>query len=152
MTDKEKKIFLKEFGSRVKQYRTEKGMSQEELANLVGYTSDNARSSVQKIESGKSDLPASKIHILAKSLNVPVGKLMGWYDEFDRQHDTEKLETEVHVIELIQKLHGKTASEAFHLYIQLDELDRGKIVERMETLLEQEKYSIQKELSGVKAM
>lgn len=152
MTDKEKKIFLKEFGSRVKQYRTEKGMSQEELANLVGYTSDNARSSVQKIESGKSDLPASKIHILAKSLNVPVGKLMGWYDEFDRQHDTEKLETEVHVIELIQKLHGKTASEAFHLYIQLDELDRGKIVERMETLLEQEKYSIQKESSGVKAV
>ena len=67
MTDKEKQTFLKEFGCRVKQHRIEKEMSQEELANLVGYTSDNARSSIQKIESGKSDLPASKIFTSAAS-------------------------------------------------------------------------------------
>ena len=78
MTDKEKQTFLKEFGCRVKQHRIEKEMSQEELANLVGYTSDNARSSIQKIESGKSDLPASKIRILAEVLDIPVEKLMGW--------------------------------------------------------------------------
>lgn len=144
MTDKEKQIFLKEFGSRVKQYRAEKGMSQEELANLVGYTSDNARSSIQKIESGKSDLPASKIHILAKVLNVSVGDLMGY--------GTKKVQNDDKLFELIQKYHGKTATEAFSLYIQLDTLDQGKAIERMKVMLEDEKYSIQKESSTGRAM
>lgn len=152
MTDGEKQTFLKEFGSRVKQYRTEKGMSQEELANLVGYNSDNARSSIQKIESGKSDLPASKIHILAKALNVPVGSLMGWYEEFDQKFDTEKIQDEVKIFELIQKCHGKTATEAFSLYTQLDTLDRGKAIERMKMMLEDEKYSVQKESLNVTAI
>ena len=119
MTDKEKQTFLKEFGYRVKQHRIEKEMSQEELANLVGYTSDNARSSIQKIESGKSDLPASKIRILAEVLEIPVEKLMGWDHKKATEEDLQewnekynpggKLAAEVNILEEIQKQHGKTA-------------------------------------------
>ena len=76
----EKEIFLKEFGQRVKTCRHKKGFTLEELANKIGYHSNNARSSVQKIESGKSDLPASKIRKLAEVLDVSIGYLMG-FDE-----------------------------------------------------------------------
>ena len=85
MDSTEKAKFLEAFGSRVKKYRIEKELSQEALANLIGYTSDNARSSINKIEAGKSDLPASKIRLLAQALGVPIGSLMGWYDEFDKK-------------------------------------------------------------------
>ena len=76
----EKEIFLREFGQRVKTARKNKGLTLEELANKMGYISENARSSVQKIETGKSDLPASKIRKLADILEVSAGYLMGFDD------------------------------------------------------------------------
>lgn len=74
----EKELFLKQFGERVKTCRINCGLTLEELANKIGYTSVNARSSVQKIEAGKSDLPASKIIKLATALGVSVSYLMGF--------------------------------------------------------------------------
>ena len=76
----EKEIFLREFGQRVKNARKNKDLTLEELANKMGYISENERSSVQKIETGKSDLPASKIRKLADILEVSVGYLMGFDD------------------------------------------------------------------------
>lgn len=148
MTDKEKQTFLKEFGSKVKQFRIEKEMSQEELANLVGYTSDNARSSIQKIESGKSDLPASKIQILAEALNVSITSLMGQNETFD----TKKLPDEINLFDLIQQQYGKTVPEVIGLYTQLDSDDQGEIRGEMKHMLKDEKYSIQEGSLNGKAM
>lgn len=50
------------------------GMSQEELAQLTGYTS---RSSIAKIEKGDVDLPLSKIKLFAEALNISPSELMG---------------------------------------------------------------------------
>lgn len=148
MTDKEKQTFLKEFGSKVKQFRIEKEMSQEELANLVGYTSDNARSSIQKIESGKSDLPASKIQILAEALNVSITSLIGQNETFD----TKKLPDEINLFDLIQQQYGKTVPEVIGLYTQLDSDDQGEIRGEMKHMLKDEKYSIQEGSLNGKAM
>ncbi len=49
-------------------------MSQEELANKVGY---GDRSSIAKIEAGKVDLPQSQIFKIAAALNVTPSDLMG---------------------------------------------------------------------------
>lgn len=144
MTDNQRKAFLSDFGSRVKKYRTEKGMTLEELANRIGYTSENARSSVQKIEAGKSDPPASKIRKLAEILEIPIGVLMGW-DDFDKQHNTEQLQKEVNLFELIEQQHGKTAVEAFGMYSELDSDDQGEIRGEMKQMLKAEKYSTKKE-------
>lgn len=152
MNSTEKAKFLEAFGSRVKKYRIEKELSQEALANLIGYTSDNARSSINKIESGKSDLPASKIRLLAQALGVPIGKLMGWWDEFDESHDTKEIQNEVNLIEQIELQHGKTASEAFGMYVQLDSDDQGEIRGEMKQMLKAEKYSAKEESSSGKAM
>jgi len=62
----------------IKNRRTELGMTQDELARLVGYSD---RTSIAKIESGKVDLQQSKIALFAKALRTTQSELMGWEDE-----------------------------------------------------------------------
>lgn len=59
----------------IKNLREEKGLSQEDLAKMTGYTS---RSSIAKIEKGEVDLQRSKIIAFANALGVQPGDLMGW--------------------------------------------------------------------------
>lgn len=66
----------------IRNRRIELKMSQEELAQKMGYTS---RSTIAKIEAGKNDIPQSKIEAFAAALNTTPGRLMGW--------DTEKLKS-----------------------------------------------------------
>lgn len=56
----------------IKITRMKKGLSQEELALKTGYTD---RSSIAKIESGKIDLPISKVEVFAKALGVTIDEL-----------------------------------------------------------------------------
>ena len=58
----------------IKMLRESKGLSQDALAELTGYTS---RSSIAKIEKGLVDLPQSKIIAFAKALGVTPIELMG---------------------------------------------------------------------------
>lgn len=62
----------------IKNKRLELGLSQDELAQKTGYTS---RSSIAKIESGKVDLPQTKIKLFAEALETTPGDLMGWDDD-----------------------------------------------------------------------
>ena len=59
----------------IKILREQKGLSQDELAKLTGYTS---RSSIAKIEKGEVDLTRSKIIAFAKALGTSPGNLIGW--------------------------------------------------------------------------
>ncbi|MCI8283964.1 MAG: helix-turn-helix domain-containing protein [Firmicutes bacterium] len=59
----------------IRKLREEKGLSQDELAKLTGYTS---RSSITKIEKGEVDLTRSKIIAFAQALGTTPGNLMGW--------------------------------------------------------------------------
>lgn len=58
--------------------RLELGMSQEELAQKVGYTD---RTSIAKIESGKVDLSESKIFAFAEALKTTPALLSSWESE-----------------------------------------------------------------------
>ena len=58
----------------IKLRRKELNLSQGELARLTGYTD---RTSISKIESGKVDLPQSKIRIFAEALHTTEVELMG---------------------------------------------------------------------------
>ena len=61
----------------IKRLREEKGLSQEALAKLTGYTD---RSSITKIEKGQVDLQQSKIELFAKALGTTSKDLVGWDD------------------------------------------------------------------------
>lgn len=70
--------------SRIKNLRESLGLSQDELAKKLGYTS---RSTINKIESGKIDISRSKIEAFAKALNTTPSYLMGWDNEDDGYYE-----------------------------------------------------------------
>lgn len=61
-------------GERIAKYREEKGLSQEELAKLLGYKS---RSTINKIETGQRDVPRKMIAQLSIILNVNPLDILG---------------------------------------------------------------------------
>ncbi|MGD8399731.1 MAG: helix-turn-helix domain-containing protein [Bacillota bacterium] len=77
-----------ELFKRIKMRREELGMSQEELAKLLGYKS---RSTIAKIEVGENDLTQSKIAAFAKALKTTPGDLMGWNNEDSSTSDISSL-------------------------------------------------------------
>ena len=68
-------------GEKIYKLRTEKGMTQDELALAVGYKS---RSTIAKIESGERDPYQSMVVALAKALGTTPSYLMGWEDNKKR--------------------------------------------------------------------
>ena len=71
-----------ELYQRIRKRRGELGLSQEELAQKMGYKS---RSSINKIEMGENDIPQSKIVQFARALNTTPAYLMGWEDNPDQK-------------------------------------------------------------------
>lgn len=65
-------------GEKISERRKELGFTQEELAEKMGYKS---KSTINKIELGKNDIPQSKIAKFADVLQTTTGYLMGWEDE-----------------------------------------------------------------------
>lgn len=70
MKKADKDIFLRYLGQTIRQFRIDRGMTQEQLAIVAGYEGDTARSTISKIEHGKTDLPISKIKDIAKALDT----------------------------------------------------------------------------------
>lgn len=65
-------------GDRIKQRRLDLGMSQQELADAMGYTS---KSTINKIEVGKNDVSQSKVVKFANVLKTTPSFLMDWEDD-----------------------------------------------------------------------
>ena len=68
---------MKIFGRRVRSRRQELGLSMDELAKKVGYTGQAGRTSIYKIETGRQDVPASKVKAIAAALETSEAYLMG---------------------------------------------------------------------------
>lgn len=65
-------------GERIKNRRVELGMTQQELADKVGY---KAKTAISKIEAGERDLRQTKIRPMAEALDTSIEYLMGWDEE-----------------------------------------------------------------------
>lgn len=64
----------KEIGEKIKEKREKLNLSQEQLADKLGYKS---KTSIHKVEQGMTDLPQSKMIEFAKALNTTPTYLMG---------------------------------------------------------------------------
>lgn len=62
-------------GDNIQRFRKLKGLTQEELAKLMGYKS---KSTINKIELGVNDIPQSKIAKFADVLGTTPAAIMGW--------------------------------------------------------------------------
>lgn len=82
-------------GERIKARRIELDMTQQDLAEKVGY---KGKTAISKIESGERDLRQSKIKPVAEALNTTVEYIMGW-DDTDPLSDLEQK-----ILELYRKL------------------------------------------------
>ncbi|WP_245207971.1 helix-turn-helix domain-containing protein [Sediminibacillus dalangtanensis] len=69
--------FLKTFGSRLRQYRLHHRMTQEELADLAGFS----RSYYTEIETGKRNISLLNIRRLAEALDIPIKDLFDFPSE-----------------------------------------------------------------------
>lgn len=65
---------MSELSTRVRLRREELGLSQEQLAQRMGYRS---KSSITKLEKGVNDLPQSKLEELAAALDTTPAWLLG---------------------------------------------------------------------------
>ena len=133
---------METIGSRIKRRREELGITQDELANLLGYKS---RSSVHKIELGKRSIPPDKIKAIADALNTTPEFIMGWGANSQTDDDITRSEKGVPEIktalELTEQEYGKVAARALGLYLRLDEGDRGEIRGIMRQMLKEGKYA-----------
>lgn len=69
-------------GKRIKELREKAGMSQDSLAKKLNYS---GRSSIGKMETGKTDIPGEKLLLLANILNTSVQYLQtGIEFQFDK--------------------------------------------------------------------
>lgn len=64
---------LQRFGARVRELRSAKGLTQEELADASGLD----RSYVGSLERGERNVSLRNIEKIAKALDVPIGSLFG---------------------------------------------------------------------------
>lgn len=66
---------MENIGKRIRSKREELGITQEELAKLLGYKN---KSTIAKIENGTNDITQSKVIEFAHVLHTTVAYLMGW--------------------------------------------------------------------------
>lgn len=104
-----------EIGKRIKARREELGLSQDDLAKMVGYTS---RSSIAKVETNANGMVQSKVVAFAKALQTTPAYLMGWVDneETEKKNDT--------ITDIILKL--RSDSELLNMVKNICELSPDK--------------------------
>lgn len=69
---------MNELGKKIKQRREELGLSQDELARMLGY---KHKSSINKIELGAADVPRAKVPAFAKAPGMTAIEFSGWTEE-----------------------------------------------------------------------
>nr|DAL71065.1 MAG TPA: helix-turn-helix domain protein [Caudoviricetes sp.] len=127
---------MKTLGNNIRMYREQKGLSQEELANRCGWTTNNARSTISKIESGVNDVPTSKVKVIAEQLGVSVCDLM---------NSSANVQTKDKIRKLIEQCYGKEVYETLSSLLDLDASDQKVIKTMIDSMLSAEKYSVKKE-------
>lgn len=105
----------------IKKRRLELNMSQQDLAEAVGY---KGKSMISQVENGQIDLPITMVKKFAEALRVDAGDLMGW-EEFDIAHDgniiydREQIRDEIRR-EILDEL-NRTLEDADNLEIESDD-------------------------------
>ena len=110
---------------RIRELRELRGLSQNELAERAGYASGKAM--ISQIENGKIQISSPRLHALAKALNVTPNVLLGIDDGLEDPNSENAL--------ILSKLN------------QLNEEGRKMVLEYVDFISSNPKYTAQKEVS-----
>ncbi|HAJ97548.1 MAG TPA: hypothetical protein DCO72_07415 [Ruminococcus sp.] len=132
-------------GDKIKQLRTERNWSQEQVARMLGYKS---RSTINKIELGINELTQSKIVAFANLFGVEPWQLLN--DEplnmdeiksrWARTDRERMIQAEVKVYEDVQAIFGKIAFDLLSSFNQLNKLGQEKALAQIQDMAEISKY------------
>lgn len=113
---------------KIKQLRLQKGLSQEALGSLIGVK----KAAINKYETGRVvNIKRTTLKRLADVFGVTPADLL---DDEPSSSGSDQADA------LFIEKYGQPVFDAAMIYSSLDELDRGKIDERMNVLLEDDKY------------
>ena len=101
-------------GENIKKRREELGMSQDELAEKMGYKS---RSTIAKIEKGVNDVTQTNIVRFAEILKTTPAYLMGWV-EMEKKNNA--------ITDIVLRL--RTDEEYLYIVESLGQLDTDKLL------------------------
>lgn len=101
-------------GTRIKERRIELGMSQDELAEKMGYKS---RSTITKIEKGINDVVQSNIVKFSEVLNTSIAYLMGW--DNDEEDTRKKIDVTTDILIRMEK--DKNFSDLIKILYKMDD-------------------------------
>lgn len=101
-------------GQRVQMLRKRAGLTQSELAKLIGY---NCKASISKIENDILDINQSTVVALAKALNTTPSVIMGWEEipGTKRSEPPEGDPLDTRILELLLKLTDEERREVLGL-------------------------------------
>lgn len=110
-------------GATIKRLRIEKGLTQEELGDLLGVK----KAAVQKYESGQvQNLKQSTIRKLCDIFDtIPANFIFDDFDSFLEQ----QLKSEVGHIEVVQSLYGKEAVTMLEVFVGLNDESKAKVLD-----------------------
>lgn len=110
------------FSERLRELRKARGLTQSELALMLGYTS---KSTICKIEKDDRNVPLSKVKEFAAKLEVDPAYLMGWDGEAEHREPMPNAEARYK-----------------RFFSQLNEIGQRKAIDYIKDLLDNEKYHI----------
>jgi len=113
MTDSEI-YFFKDLGTRVSQARKEQGLTQTELAELVGVT----QPMIASYEIGRRRIPATLLSPLARELRLPVAQLLGEELKNSKPGPTPKLQKQLEAVSELPKTQQKFVSQFLDTVLQ----------------------------------
>ena len=87
---------MPDIGKRIKAKRIELGMTQEDLANKLGYKS---KTTIAKIENGTNDITQSRVVDFANVLNTTPAYLMGWNNEANSTSNEQHFDQDLVIIQ-----------------------------------------------------
>lgn len=146
---------MAEVGQRIKDLRTSRGLTQEQLADILKIS----KSRIGMYEIGQREPNFEMLEALADYFNVDMNFLLGKSDtpnqlvwasrlgEINQSVDLEKLQADIakegQAEKMIIAQYGQDVWDALCMYLQLDAEDRAEVRGMMKGLYRNEKYSIQ---------
>lgn len=126
---------ISSFPERLKQcLENNSSLSATILAEQIGLS----KQAISMYLSGARKPKRPTIKVIADALNVNEAWLIG----YDVPKENNSASSPAQIFHQVENRFGKNCSDALRMYVQLDEIDQGKITERMSVLLEQEKYAV----------
>lgn len=130
-------------GNRIKRLREEKGLTQTELADLIGTTKQN----IYKYETGIiTNIPSDKIELMAEKLSVSPAYIMGWAESGKKVVDdyllsNDELEKSIELaLDMSGEVYASSPKYIVHYYNKLNSEGKTEATRRIAEMAKLDEY------------